>query len=185
MRPGFAKAGAPFPALTPSTLAAERQRSCRSGCGRSGCFAVSAPAVGRGDSSPASGERAAIHGTPTKGEHHEHQEAHHLRHQHQPKAARATGTAAGVAFENKDGSFTFKLDILPQTKFQLREEKPARARRRLPPSSGSPPATRAPCPGCTRGLARGPGQLIVTDGQSSAPPLPICFSNDCRTDPVV
>ena len=33
---------------------------------------------------------------------------------------------AGVAFENKDGSFTFKLDILPQTKFQLREEKPAR-----------------------------------------------------------
>ena len=32
---------------------------------------------------------------------------------------------AGVAFENKDGSFTFKLDILPQTKFQLREEAPA------------------------------------------------------------
>jgi len=32
---------------------------------------------------------------------------------------------AGVAFENKDGSFTFKLDILPQTKFQLREEPPA------------------------------------------------------------
>jgi len=31
---------------------------------------------------------------------------------------------ARVAFENKDGSFTFKLDILPQTKFQLREEKP-------------------------------------------------------------
>ena len=31
---------------------------------------------------------------------------------------------AGVAFENKDGSFTFKLDILPQTKFQLREERP-------------------------------------------------------------
>ena len=30
----------------------------------------------------------------------------------------------GVALENKDGSFTFKLDILPQTKFQLREEKP-------------------------------------------------------------
>ena len=30
----------------------------------------------------------------------------------------------GVASENKDGSFTFKLDILPQTKFQLREEKP-------------------------------------------------------------
>ena len=29
---------------------------------------------------------------------------------------------AGVAFENKDGSFTFRLDVLPQTKFQLREE---------------------------------------------------------------
>ncbi len=32
---------------------------------------------------------------------------------------------AGIAFENKDGSFTLKLDILPQTKFQLREEEPA------------------------------------------------------------
>ena len=32
---------------------------------------------------------------------------------------------AGVAFENKDGSFTLKLDILPQTKFQLREETPS------------------------------------------------------------
>ncbi|MGB7477915.1 MAG: hypothetical protein WBM26_16980 [Polyangiales bacterium] len=31
---------------------------------------------------------------------------------------------AGVAFANRDGSFTLKLDILPQTKFQLREEKP-------------------------------------------------------------
>ena len=31
---------------------------------------------------------------------------------------------AGVAFLNKDRSFTFKLDILPQTKFQLREEQP-------------------------------------------------------------
>ena len=31
---------------------------------------------------------------------------------------------AGVAFLNKDGSFTFKLDILPRTKFQLREEQP-------------------------------------------------------------
>jgi hypothetical protein len=27
---------------------------------------------------------------------------------------------------NRDGSFTLKLDILPQTKFQLREEKPAK-----------------------------------------------------------
>ena len=32
---------------------------------------------------------------------------------------------AGVAFLNTDGSFTLKLDILPQTKFQLREEAPA------------------------------------------------------------
>ena len=32
---------------------------------------------------------------------------------------------AGVAFLNKDGSFTFKLDVLPQTKFQLREERPS------------------------------------------------------------
>ncbi len=32
---------------------------------------------------------------------------------------------AGVAFGNRDGSFTFKLDIFPQTKFQLREEQPA------------------------------------------------------------
>ena len=34
---------------------------------------------------------------------------------------------AGVAFLNKDGSFTLKLDILPQTKFQLREERLAAA----------------------------------------------------------
>jgi len=31
---------------------------------------------------------------------------------------------AGVGFLNRDGSFTFRLDILPQTKFQLREEQP-------------------------------------------------------------
>jgi len=30
----------------------------------------------------------------------------------------------GVAFENKDGSFTLKLDVFRQTKFQLREEQP-------------------------------------------------------------
>lgn len=30
---------------------------------------------------------------------------------------------AGVAFENKDGSFTLMLDVLPQTRFQLREAK--------------------------------------------------------------
>ena len=70
------------------------------------------------------GERAAIHGTQDKGEHHEHQEAHHLRHQHQPISRKSYWNRAGVAFENKDGSFTFKLDILPQTKFQLREKKP-------------------------------------------------------------
>lgn len=29
---------------------------------------------------------------------------------------------AGVAFENKDGSFTFMLDVLPRTRFQLRGE---------------------------------------------------------------
>ena len=44
---------------------------------------------------------------------------------------------AGVAFGNRDGSFTLKLDILPQTKFQLREEKPAREGGGAP-SSGSP-----------------------------------------------
>ena len=54
---------------------------------------------------------------------------------------------AGVAFENRDGSFTLKLDILPQTKFQLREEKPL-AKEEAPPSNGRPAATRAPCPGC-------------------------------------
>jgi len=32
---------------------------------------------------------------------------------------------AGVAFGNRDGSFTLKLDILPHTKFQLREEQSA------------------------------------------------------------
>jgi len=38
---------------------------------------------------------------------------------------------AGVAFGNRDGSFRFKLDILPQTKFQLRGEafRQARSRR--------------------------------------------------------
>ena len=43
---------------------------------------------------------------------------------------------AGVAFENKDGSFTLKLDILPQTKFQLREEQPARKRSRRRVTAG-------------------------------------------------
>jgi len=42
-----------------------------------------------------------------------------------PQIVGLTRGHAGIAFENKDGSFTFKLDILPQTKFQLREEAPA------------------------------------------------------------
>jgi len=43
---------------------------------------------------------------------------------HTNESGKSYWNRAGVAFENKDGSFTFKLDILPQTKFQLREEKP-------------------------------------------------------------
>jgi len=42
-----------------------------------------------------------------------------------PQIVGLTRGHAGVAFANRDGSFTFKLDILPQTKFQLREEAPA------------------------------------------------------------
>ena len=57
---------------------------------------------------------------------------------------------AGVAFENKDGSFTFKLDILPQTKFQLREEQPLVTEEAA--ELRQPAATRAPCPGCHPGL---------------------------------
>jgi hypothetical protein len=41
---------------------------------------------------------------------------------HTSESGKSYWNRAGVAFENRDGSFTFKLDILPQTKFQLREE---------------------------------------------------------------
>ncbi len=47
----------PPPRFTSSTLATARKRSCHSchsGCGCCSCFAGHAPAVGRGDSSPAS-----------------------------------------------------------------------------------------------------------------------------------
>ena len=57
---------------------------------------------------------------------------------------------AGVAFENKDGSFTLKLDILPQTKFQLREETPL-AKEEATPSNRRPRQPGRPalvvCPG--------------------------------------
>ena len=43
---------------------------------------------------------------------------------HTSESGKSYWNRAGVAFENKDRSFTFKLDVLPQTKFQLREEKP-------------------------------------------------------------
>jgi hypothetical protein len=43
---------------------------------------------------------------------------------HTADSGKSYWNRAGVAFLNKDGSFTFKLDILPQTKFQLREEQP-------------------------------------------------------------
>ena len=43
---------------------------------------------------------------------------------HTSESGKSYWNRAGVAFENKDGSFTLKLDILPQTKFQLREETP-------------------------------------------------------------
>ena len=55
---------------------------------------------------------------------------------HTSESGKSYWNRAGVAFGNRDGSFTLKLDILPQTKFQLREEKPAGKRR--PPSSASP-----------------------------------------------
>ena len=31
---------------------------------------------------------------------------------------------AGIAFENADGSFSIKLDVFPQPKVQLREDRP-------------------------------------------------------------
>jgi hypothetical protein len=43
---------------------------------------------------------------------------------HTNESGKSYWNRAGVAFGNRDGSFTFKLDVFPQTKFQLREEKP-------------------------------------------------------------
>jgi hypothetical protein len=70
-----------------------------------------------------SGERAAIHGTQTK-ENTMSTKKHTIYVINTSESGKTYWNRAGVAFENKDGSFTFKLDILPQTKFQLREEKP-------------------------------------------------------------
>jgi len=42
---------------------------------------------------------------------------------HTSESGKSYWNRARVAFENKDRSFTLKLDVLPQTKFQLREEK--------------------------------------------------------------
>jgi hypothetical protein len=69
------------------------------------------------------GERAATHGTPTK-ENTMSTKKHTIYVINTGDRGKSYWNRAGVAFENKDGSFTFKLDILPQTKFQLREEKP-------------------------------------------------------------
>jgi hypothetical protein len=67
------------------------------------------------------GERAAIHGTQTK-ENTMSTKKHTIYVINTSESGKSYWNRAGVAFENKDGSFTFKLDILPQTKFQLREE---------------------------------------------------------------
>jgi hypothetical protein len=69
------------------------------------------------------GERAAIHGTQEK-ENTMSTKKHTIYVIHTTDSGKSYWNRGGVAFENKDGSFTFKLDILPQTKFQLREEKP-------------------------------------------------------------
>ena len=66
------------------------------------------------------GERAAIHGTQEK----ESTKKHTIYVINTAENGKSYWNRGGVAFENKEGSFTFKLDILPQTKFQLREEKP-------------------------------------------------------------
>jgi hypothetical protein len=69
------------------------------------------------------GERAAIDGTPKK-ENTMSTKKHTIYVINTAESGKNYWNRTGVAFENKDGSFTFKLDILPQTKFQLREEKP-------------------------------------------------------------
>jgi hypothetical protein len=70
-----------------------------------------------------SDERAAIHGTQEK-ENTMSTKKHTIYVINTADSGKSYWNRAGVAFENKDGSFTFKIDILPQTKFQLREEKP-------------------------------------------------------------
>jgi hypothetical protein len=74
------------------------------------------------------GERAAIHGTQTK-ENTMSTKKHTIYVINTADNGKSYWNRAGVAFENKDGSFTFKLDVLPQTKFQLREEAPAEKER--------------------------------------------------------
>jgi hypothetical protein len=69
------------------------------------------------------GERAAIHGTQEK-ENTMSTKKHTIYVINTTDNGKSYWNRAGVAFENKDGSFTFKLDVFPQTKFQLREEKP-------------------------------------------------------------
>jgi len=69
------------------------------------------------------GERAAIHGTQTK-ENTMSTKKHTIYVINTSDSGKTYWNRAGVAFENKDGSFTFRLDVLPQTKFQLREEQP-------------------------------------------------------------
>jgi hypothetical protein len=109
--------------FTPCTLATERQRSCHSGGGRSSCSAVHAPAVGPGDSSPASVRELPSTAHKEK-ENTMSTKKHTIYVINTADSGKSYWNRAGVAFKNKDGSFTFKLDVFPQTKFQLREEKP-------------------------------------------------------------
>jgi len=70
------------------------------------------------------GERAANHGAQQK-ENTMRTKKHTIYVINTSESGKSYWNRAGVAFENRDGSFTLKLDILPQTKFQLREEQPA------------------------------------------------------------
>jgi phage protein U len=83
--------------------------------------------AGRGPRSQLSflGERAAIQGTQTK-ENTMTSKKHTIYVINTSESGKSYWNRAGVAFGNRDGSFTLKLDILPQTKFQLREERPAK-----------------------------------------------------------
>ena len=80
--------------------------------------------VGRGWQLSCFGERAAIHGTQQM-ENTMSTKKHTIYVINTSESGKSYWNRGGVAFENKDGSFTFKLDILPQTKFQLREEQPS------------------------------------------------------------